>query len=632
MDQIATPIASAPSYGKRVVLTLAALFGLSLVAFGFFAPSLFTTGVLNRDIAVQIRRATGLATTIGGTARLSLLPQPTVEIGDVRLADPSGALRISAEKLTGSLRLLPLLAGRFEIARASLVRPALIIDLDGHPMSPDGAIGRAAEAKLSPEAANATAYTRLGSVELIDGTARLHSRWAHFDRLLENVNLSIDWPNLGAAADVSGGFKLHGEPVEVSAWFAQPLELIRGGESAVSLEAKAAVATLSTSGQFAAGPQLQYRGHINASIGSLRHLAELTGHTFPHHGRFEDLSLTCDANFMASTAALSNLRLRLDGNDYEGTLAIEDGGAKPLVSGTLATNFLNLAPFLEGLPAPLTGDRRWSTTPLDTTDLGFADLDLRVSATRLRLADMEVHDAALSLITRTGGMDLSLAEATANHGKLKGRVSLVVDKGSINLRATGNLKDFRLRPLPLEVNGHHELSGLLSGTLAFDSSGSSVSDLMHKAAGRVQVDLDSGEITRLDLDSLFSLGSRKDSAPASDADANAPLDGASVVLRIANGRAEIETGRLQTKSMNLAFGGAANLGERSFDLWAITQSARVAEGKAVAEAPTRINLTGSWDTPQISVGPVKPITTPSLIMPRNDGKPGNVMSYAPGGE
>lgn len=615
MNQIATPIVSNPSHGKRLAAALSIVVGLAVIALAVVAPSLLSTVELNHDIAAQIRRTTGLATRVGGPVRFSLLPQPIVEISDVSLADPSGALRVEAEQLTGYLRLLPLLAGRFEIARASLVHPAMRIDLDGNPMARDSAIGRAAEVPSSDARANARDYTRLGSVEIIGGKARLASRAAPFERLLEDVNVVLDWPNLGAAAELNGGFKMRGARVDVSAWVGGPLDLIRGGESALNLDIKSPVANFSTSGRLIAGAHLQYSGHIKANVASLRQLAELTGQSFPHHGRFADLDLDCDANVLANSAALGNLRLRLDGNDYEGTLAIQNGNAKPLVTGTLATDYLDLAPFLAGLPAPMTEDRSWDPTPLDLADLGFADLDLRVSATRLRLAQMEFRDSALSLITHTGGMDLTLAEATANRGKVKGRVSLAVEDGALALRANGSLKDFRLRPLPLNVDGHHELSGLLSATLALDSTGVSINELMHKLAGHAHVDLDSGEITQLDLDSLLSLGtSSKQSPAAAEGDAKAPLDGGNVALRIAAGRVEIDSGRLQTKGLNFVFGGNASLAERSFDFWALTPPLRPAN--AADDAATRVALTGSWDAPRLSVERVKPSDLTSAVSPR----------------
>jgi AsmA protein len=635
-DLIAPPRSSTPSHAKRLIATISILAGLGVLAVAVMAPSLLSAEGINRDITLQIQRTTGLSTAIAGTAHFSLLPQPTIEVTNIGLSDPSGALRIDADALTGYLRFLPLLVGRFEVARARFDHPTMTIDLDEHPMGADSAISRAAGTKASDLDIGENDHTRLGSVDFVGGTARLESRSANVDRLLEDINISIDWADLSAPAEIAGGFKFHQEPVELTAWFAQPLELLRGAESALTLNVKSNLASFSTSGVFASGSHLQYRGRIEAKIASLRRLAELTGRSFPNHGRFADLSLKCDANFAASTAALSNLSLQLDGNEYEGTLAIQNGDVKPLVSGTLATSYLDLAPFVAGLPAPLAQDQRWNPTAFDITDLGFADLDLRVSATRLRLAQMEFRDSALSLITKTGSMDLTLAEATANHGKVKGRVSFTSQNGELTLRAVGSLKDFRLRPVPLNIDGYHELSGSLNGTMALDSTGNSMSELMHNLAGKAQINLDSGEITRLDLDSMLAAPGmserQKSNAANGDPDANAALDGASVVFKVADGRVELEDGRLQTKGVHLTFGGDSSLAERNFDLWALTQpTTRGISSSGSDAAATRISLTGSWDSPNLVFQhlPLQP-RQPAQSQPRAGSlKSDSPLSYAP---
>ena len=170
----------------------------------------------------------------------------------------------------------------------------------------------------------------------------------------------------------------------------------------------------------------------------------------------------------------------------------------------------------------------------------------------------------------------------------------------------------------------------MSGAFALDTTGKSISDLMQNVAGRAQIDLDSGEITSLDLETLFGLGTSRRQESMTEADTNAPLDGASVGLKITGGRAEIENGRLQTKGMRLSFGGRANLAERTFDLWALTQERPASDTTTKPNTPTRVTLTGSWDAPSLLLEPMILPVTPAKILPRLGTKPDAVMSYAPG--
>ncbi len=153
----------------------------------------------------------------------------------------------------------------------------------------------------------------------------------------------------------------------------------------------------------------------------------------------------------------------LDGNDYEGTLAVEVDSPAPQISGTLATDLLDVTPFLAGLPAPQEKTGEWSEKPLELADLGFANLDLRLSANRMRLDDIEVSDAALSLLTHPGFIDVSLGEATANGGTLRGRLSLSGGK-SLDLHATLSATGVDVGPMLRTRLVAHPVAGAMTGS------------------------------------------------------------------------------------------------------------------------------------------------------------------------
>ena len=112
--------------------------------------------------------------------------------------------------------------------------------------------------------------------------------------------------------------------------------------------------------------------------------------------------------------------MSLDGNDYEGNFAVESENGLPRFSGTLASDLLDVTPFLPGLPEPSGAEALWNHQALDLSDLGFADLDLRISASRLRLYEMEVDNAALSLVTKPGLIDLDARGSRRQPGHAQG--------------------------------------------------------------------------------------------------------------------------------------------------------------------------------------------------------------------
>jgi hypothetical protein len=73
----------------------------------------------------------------------ALLPRPRIKIEEVTIHDRDGKLLIKSGTVRGNLRLLPAFAGRMEVSSLSLTAPDIDIDLDGKPLSGEGAIARA---------------------------------------------------------------------------------------------------------------------------------------------------------------------------------------------------------------------------------------------------------------------------------------------------------------------------------------------------------------------------------------------------------------------------------------------------------------------------------------------------------
>ena len=288
----------------QIAIAIAALLAIGATAAGGSAFALFAD-VLDKDVAAQIRRTAGFATTIGGTTDFRLFPQPRIEIKNVAFSDAAGAVRIDAAAFTAYLRILPLLVGRIEVGHATLYQPNIFIALDRKLAAPEGAIGRFAQStSASLQAAEAML---LGRIDIVDGYARIETH-AMQTADIDAINMSVDWPSAYASAALSGELTLRGVPISVQAWLSQPIELLRGGQSATTLRLRSDVLTLSTSGRISAAPRVQYIGSVSADAASLRKLAEIAGYSFPRHGTFADFDLRGDIDFETDSAALTDLQ------------------------------------------------------------------------------------------------------------------------------------------------------------------------------------------------------------------------------------------------------------------------------------------------------------------------------------
>jgi AsmA protein len=560
------------------------------------APWAFSNTALRNEIAARIRHVTGLAATWRGRVVFVVLPKPHISIEGVNFADPSGALRIDARYFKGYVRLAPLFAGRIEIASATLGRPDMHIDLDGRPMRPDNVIGRAADATpATAEAASADA-ARLGAVTLVDGRAHLISKQLSQDLSIDAINMTLDWRTPGAAAIVTGQARIRGENAAIAGWIASPAELLRGQQSPLSFKIDAPSFSLAADGGLASMPRWQFNGHIHAAAASLRPLLEQAGYSLPLPGPFDDFAANCEAAITASSTVLSGLHLQFDGNDFEGTAAFRARDGAPILSGTLATNRLSLRPFLASL-SPATGrDGQWNRDPFDLKEYGSADLDFRISASRLLFSRFEIEDAAFSLLRNGNRAELMLAGAKAYQGAIKGRATFDVRDNGVGMHASGAISGADLATLSVDAFGWPEFYGALTGMANLEGAGASISELMRNLDGAAQISVVQGQLGGIDLDSVLH---RIDKSPlallAGIHRGRTAFARAGFGLRFVKGVAGIEDGTLENPSLRVGFGGTVDFGERGLDLRAVAMPT-IGEANPGKEIPKfRFDVGGSWD-------------------------------------
>jgi AsmA protein len=578
------------------ILYILAGVALLLATAAAMAPWAFSNAALRTEIAAQIRHLTGLAASSQGRAVFVVLPQPHISVEDVSFADPTGALRIDARYFKGYLRLVSLFTGQIEIASATLDKPNIDFNLDGRPKTSNSVIGRAAEAvPATAEAASADA-ARLGTVRLIDGNARLKGSQLSSDLSIDAINMTMDWPKPGAAAILAGHVSTRGETAAVNAWIANPAALLRGQRSPLSLKIDAPSVSLSADGGLASMPKWQFNGRLHTAAPSLRVLLEQAGYFVPLPGSFNGLNVSCDANVEAASAIFSSLRLRLDGDDFEGTLAFQTRAKTPVLSGTLATTHLSLRDIISSLPATAGRDGQWNRDPFDLQKYGPIDLDLRLSAAHVLFSRFEIEDAAFSLMRNGGRAELTLAGAKAYQGTTKGRVTFDFRDNGVGVQASGVISGADLAAMSYDAFGWPEFYGSLTGTANLVSTGASIRELMHNLNGLARIDIGHGQLGGIDLISALR---QIDTSPlallADIRHGRTAFDHAGFGLRFVNGVASIDDGKLENPGLQVAFGGTVDFGERGLDLHAAAMSpiTEVKAGKEISDF--RFDIGGSWD-------------------------------------
>lgn len=577
------------------IVVLALLLALGRAA----GPYLFRVATLENEIATQVRLTTGLTLASPGHARFDLLPSPRIKMVGFHVSDPSGTLTIDAASLEGEVRLLPLLVGRLELASATLMKPELVIDLDGRAAPPDSLIGRA----IHPRAGlTSSGDQRLGVVTLVDGTATLVSRTPRRLPRFSDIDMTLDWRDLDSPATLTGSMRAAGTITDVAAWIEQPSALMRSDRSAATLRLHSAPLDLTASGDVVGAVTTSFKGHIAASAPSLSNLMALLGKTGALPAPFAGLVLNSDAVVAVDRAGiialdLTNLLLIADGNSYEGALAYQGAGT-PLLSGTLATDQLALQPFLARWPPLLGPARAWSdATLLPPGAPGSLQLDMRVSASHLRLPPFTVDDAALSVMTRGDRIEIGLNQGTAYGGALKGRLSVGTASEKLSLRGAGSLAGADASALGWDLVGRQVAAGSLSGAGAFETGGTNIAALMANLKGWARGTATDGDVTGPDLGlGLRALArGRRDEAAAALSAGRTPFSTLSFDLRLDGGIATIGEAAMQGRDASLTASGSVDIGARRFDLQAVAATPEIATSGPRAKLPLAID--GTFDKP-----------------------------------
>ncbi len=565
---------------KTIKLTLAVCSLAALAA--LVAPWSLTDAAVRREIATFVKQKTGLDGDLDGRMVLALAPQPTLKIEDVVFRDPAGAIVVQAATFKGALRLLPLFAGRIELASISLADA--LIDIDA------GKLSASASANHIPDPRGDINLTAT-RINLRNG-GRLLATFA-------DVDAAYEWPPAAAAASLSARGLWNGEKMEAAVWLGRFDNFRRGETSPATIRFETPRGTISVNGQteLAPGPLLQGKLSLTSPLFSA--LMTAWGIDNPLPAPLRGLNAGGSFKITPQSLALTDARISVDGTSYEGSLALDWREDRPLLSGTLAANQLQLAPFAARLPT-LSGENGWNVETIGKPGLSSLDLDLRLSASRARLARFQVQDAGIAVKAADGQLDVSLIDARGYGGRLKGRFSANAREAGLGVKLTAGFTQIDAAALLGDLFRINLVTGEASGNLTLEGAGDCIADIVETLSGRIEATVQNGDILGFDLDSALRRTEKRPLSVASEmrrgrtSFARATLSG-----RIDNGNLELDETIATGFSLATQISGAVRLPERSLQL-RLSSTHTAANGAPRPDAP-RLNLdiNGAWDDPQV---------------------------------
>lgn len=498
----------------RRILLIAAAAVAGLLGVALILPAFLPSEAYRGQIEREATGALGRETSVQGRISVSILPRIMVRAQEVRVANAPGfdgepfaemgALRLSVD-------LFPLLSGRVSVNELVLVDPVVRLSerggrnnwtfapAAGEPDAQAGAGGFARRPGALPFEAS------LGDVRLENGLI-VYSDGA-VTRRIESLDLAVEMTRFDAPARLRGDFSLEGEPVQFDVALASLRGFLEGARTDAEARIESAVLDAAFDGAFLESPDVEFAGRLELGLPDLQRLAALAGSPLPDGEIFRLFEAQGQVAGSPSRVAFSGAQLRFDDIEAEGDFTAELDRRRPLLTGSLSLETLDVTPYAAsesardgGAPAQPSGEGgEWSDEPVDLSVLRALDARLDLTAGRLIYGAIEASDAALTAVLEDGRLQADLTSFRLYDGA--GTARLVADARSATPSYVMTARFDALQALPFlsAAAGFDRLSGLGGLSLDVTSQGASPRAIIEALNGQGRFQFADGAIRGINV-------------------------------------------------------------------------------------------------------------------------------------
>jgi AsmA protein len=338
-------------------------------------------------------------------------------------------------------------------------------------------------------------------------------------------------------------------------------------------------------------------GTLAADAASLRETLRWAGQQPPPGGGLGQFSLKAQTNVVGGNISLSEVNIEVDGNSGEGVLTFD---GRQTVQGTLAAERLDLTPYVSTVRLLTGGERGWDNKPIALDGFGSIDMDLRLSAARVTVANARLGRTAIAANLRGGNLTIAVGESQAFGGVVKGTFGLARSSAGADLNAQLQFADVDLEQCLGDMFGIRKLEGKGNLALALGSSGASIYELTKALNGTAALTGRKGAIAGFNVEQLLRRIERRPLTGGGDfRTGRTPYESLRVMLKIVQGVANVEDARMEGPAVGLTLTGSASVPARELDLRGTASLLLRTAGTNAAtpgfELPFMVQ--GPWDDP-----------------------------------
>ncbi len=190
---------------------------------------------------------------------------------------------------------------------------------------------------------------------------------------------------------------------------------------------------------------------------------------------------------VGGTIGMTDVNVELDGNTAEGVLNFATDGRKTL-QGTLAADTLDLTPYMSTVHLLTANQREWNSGRITLDGLSGMDIDLRLSAANVVMANAKIGRTAIAANLRGGQLTVTVGEAQAYDGVIKGSLALANFDAGVDVKSQLQFTDVDLEACLGQLFGLHRLEGKGNIALTVEGSGASVLGVTRTLNGTASAD------------------------------------------------------------------------------------------------------------------------------------------------
>ena len=621
---------------KKVLVGAAAFIALVTLMI-FFFPWDALRGPINRYVSDQLGRRFEITRHLA----VNLQPYPwgrtTVQAEGIEFANPEWAREpylVKAEAAEFEIKLWPLLSGKVNLPRVSLVKPLIGLQIE-----PDGRRTWA----LARDTSDTGATPTIGALVVDQGTVKYSARARGAD-ITTQFSLA---PEAGAMA-ASGTRGTPGTPgtsakdsapapvllpltyQATGQWKNQPfkasgraggvLQLSQNLKESFPLEidAVAGKTTLKAKGSI---ENLQELAGLDASFdirgNNLEELYTLLGVVLPSTPPYK---LSGKLQKRGNLWSASQLNGMLGGSDLGGSLSFDNSGTIPLLTGKVQSkvlDFIDLRPVI-GLPVAAkpvaavnpdktSADRQAKSGPrkvlptatLDLVRLQAMNADVTYNAADIRHVDQLPLDKGSVHVKLTSGV-LQLAPVTLGMagGTLAGRITIDTNTVPASFETKLDMAAVRLNKLFPTIETTKSSLGKVSGQINLKGRGNSAALMLGSASGDVAVLMGKGEISNILLE-FIGLDGGEVIKFLLRGDRNVQLRCAAAAFEVKQGLMNSKTIVLDTTDTVIDGSGSISLANETLDITLNPQP----KDRSILSLRSPLKISGSFAAP--SAGPDK---------------------------